>query len=132
LLSKLKQAVLLGTCVLLAIGCQTARVSEPVTAKLAANDEDTQLLFWHTLAERSLASNDDAFHGMLLYVDDKDDCADYNARVATLKGRGMLPADFNEPANAAVRRGTVAVMFARTLQLRGGWAMHVFGPTNPR
>src|SRR5450432_1710337 len=64
---------------------------------------------------------------MLLYLDDHDDCADYAARVALLKQRGLLAGDFNQPHDAAVQRGTIAVMFVKTLKLRGGWAMHVFG-----
>jgi hypothetical protein len=118
-------------CALLA-GCHSAHVADPVTSKLAASDPDTQLMFWHTLAERPMTSNDDALHGMLLYLDEKDDCASYADRVTLLKGRALLPTDFNEPADVAVTRGTVAVMFAQTLHLKGGWALHVFSPRNPR
>lgn len=120
--------LLVGGC-LVAYGCKQAQVEKPVTADIAQSDPDSQLLFWHTLAERPLTSNDDAFHGMLLYLDERDDCPDYAARVALLKQRGLLPASFNQPASAAVERGTVAVMIVKTLSIRGGWAMHVFGPT---
>ena len=125
------KAMLILSCVsmLLAAGCHSAHVASDVTAQLSGNDPDTQLDFWHTLAERPMTSNDDALHGMLLYLDDHDTCADYAARVALLKQRGLLSANFNEPHDAAVQRGTVAVMFVKTLHLHGGWAMHVFGPT---
>ena len=110
-------------------GCHSAHVPNDVTAEIGGNDADTQLNFWHTLADRPLTSNNDAFHGMLLYLDESDSCADYPARLASLKHRGLLPANFNEPADIAVERGTVAVMFVKTLKLKGGWAMHVFGPS---
>ncbi len=90
---------------------------------------DSQLNFWHELANRRLASNDDAFHGVLLDLDGHDKCADYAQRVAALKSRGMLKASFDEPANSAVRRGTLATIIVKILGIRGGWAMHVFGST---
>ncbi|MDB5292925.1 MAG: hypothetical protein JWL69_4166 [Phycisphaerales bacterium] len=108
-------------------GCQASHVAQPLTAKLSGNDPDTQLEFWHALAERHVASNDEAFHGLLLYVDGKDDSADYAARVATLKSRKMLPANFNSPAGNGVQRGVLAVAIVQALHLKGGWVMHVFG-----
>jgi hypothetical protein len=122
--------LILGSlAMLLLAGCHNAKVTDHVTAQLGGNDPDTQLDFWHTLAERPITSNEDAFHGMLLYLDDHDNCADYAARVALLKQGGYLPASFNEPRDLAVKRGTVAMMFVKTLNLHGGWAMHIFGPT---
>ena len=44
---------------------------------------DAQIDFWHELADEPVTTNDDAFHGLLLYVDGKDDSADYAGRVAT-------------------------------------------------
>ncbi len=116
-------------CLLLMTGCQSAHIGKPVTAELGGDDADTQLDFWHTLAERPLTSNDDALHGMLLYLDQTDSSAGYAERVTLLKKRGLLASSFNRPADEAVLRGTVAVMFVKTLSLKGGWAMHVFGPT---
>ena len=106
-------------------GCQTSHVAQPLTAKLSGNDPDTQLEFWHTLAERHVASNDEAFHGLLLYLDGKDDSANYAARVSALKSRKMLPANFNAPADNGVQRGVLAVAIVQALQIKGGWVMHV-------
>jgi len=127
--SKTTTLVGLVSCVLLAAGCQSARVTKPAIAEFGGSDPDAQIDFWHALASRSLTSNDDAMHAMLLYLDDKDDCATYADRVAELKKRRLLHAGFDSPADEAVRRGTVAVMFANALHLRGGWAMHIFGST---
>jgi hypothetical protein len=114
---------------LLCGGCQSVHVHESVLTKFPGSDADSQLSFWHELATRHLTSNDDAFHGLLLYLDSKDDSKNYAERVATLKSRGMLPPSFNDPADVAVKRGNLAVPVAKILEIRGGWAMHVFGPT---
>jgi len=104
-------------------------VPDSVVGKFPGSDADAQLSFWHELANRHLTSNDDAFHGLLLYLDGKDDSANYAQRVATLKSRGLLPNSFAEPADVAVRRGILAIAVAKVLDIHGGWAMHVFGPT---
>jgi hypothetical protein len=111
-----------------AAGCQTARVEDPVTAKLGGDDPDAQLAFWHTLAEQPVTSNDDAFHGLLLYLDGSDAAADYAGRVAALKDRRMLRRSFDEPADRAVSRGTLAVAIARALNLKGGLTMRALSP----
>ena len=85
--------------------------------------------FWHQLAERPVTGNDDAFHGLLLYLDGEDPSQDYAGRVETLKSRGLLPRGFNQPAERAVDRGTLAVAITKALDIKGGWAMRVFGPT---
>ena len=110
-------------------GCQTAMVQSPVTAKYAANDSDSQMNFWHELAARPVTSNDDAFHALLLWVDSKDDAKTYDDRVAALKARGMLAGSFSEPANEAIDRGVLAVAIVKMTGIKGGWVMHVFGPT---
>jgi hypothetical protein len=120
--------LLLALFALLLVGCQSARIGKPVTPELAKNDPDAQLEFWHSLTDQPVASNDEAFHGLLLYADGKDDTASYYARVAELKRRKMIPGDFNQPADAAVQRGTVAVAMCRTLNIKGGLTMRVLGP----
>src|SRR5260221_4449479 len=81
-----------GLLVVMLAGCQSARVQQPAMSKLggdarAANTPEGQIEFWHTLNAQPLASNDDAFHGLLLYFDGKDDSASYAERVKTLKAR---------------------------------------------
>jgi hypothetical protein len=110
-------------------GCQTAHVAHPLTEHLAGNDADSQMEFWHTLADRHVTSNDEAFHGILLFLDGKDDARDYAGRVSTLRGRALLPNGFQGHADDAVERGTLAVIIVKVLNIKGGWAMHVFGPT---
>jgi hypothetical protein len=112
-------------------GCQSARVGRPPLASQltpqAANPPAGQIAFWHALNDVPLATNDDAFHALLLYFDTKDDSADYAGRVRALKSRRWLAGDFNEPADAAVTRGTVAAALARALDFKGGVTMHLLG-----
>jgi hypothetical protein len=110
-------------------GCQSPRAGKPLAKEFAGSDPDAQLNFWHALTDEPIASNDQAFHALLLYVDNKDDSTDYGARVAALKRREMLPAKFASPADAGVTRGTVAVAMMRILNERGGVTTRVFGPS---
>jgi len=112
-------------------GCQTARVDQSLTAELGGSDPDAQLEFWHRLAEQPVTSNDDAFHGLLLFLDSEDPATDYAGRVEALQARGMLRAGFDEPAEQAIARGTLAAALARALNIRGGVLMTLTG-RNPR
>lgn len=110
-------------------GCQSAKVAQPLTQELAGSEPQTQLEFWHTLATRPVTSNDEAFHGLLLYLDQRDDAPDYTGRVGVLQERGLLPMKFNRPADEAVTRGTLAVALVRAMDIKGGLTMRVFGPS---
>ncbi|MAE65666.1 MAG: hypothetical protein CMJ18_15465 [Phycisphaeraceae bacterium] len=104
-------------------------MAEPMAPELLAADEEAQFEFWHTLAMRPITSNNEAFHGLILFIAEQDEADDYEGRVAWLRERDMLPRGFDRPADEAVQRGTVAVVLARYLKLRGGVAMHLLGPT---
>src|SRR5688572_16789794 len=56
-------------------GCQSPRAGKPLAAEHAGSDADAQMEFWHTLTEEPIATNDHAFHGLLLYMDGKDESA---------------------------------------------------------
>jgi hypothetical protein len=121
---------LTGAVLLVGIGgCTAARVDRPLTAELGTDDPDTQLEFWHTLAQQPVTSNDDAFHGLLLFLDGADPATDYAGRVDALKQRRLLPKGFSQPAEQAVDRGTLAVALSRALEIRGGVVMALTGPS---
>lgn len=109
-------------------GCQPTMVQQTVVSKYGANTPEGQLDFWHGLDAAPVASNDDAFHAVLLFADGSDPSTNYDERVAALKSRGMLAKDFNEPANQSVTRGTLAVALLKVLQLKGGLMLHLVGP----
>src|SRR3954468_5476203 len=107
----------LAGCIL--TGCHNARISEPLTRTITGDDANAQLEFWHQLEQRPITCNDDAFHGLLLYLDQSDAAADYPARVSALKSRGILPASFNAPAEESITRGTLAVAISNALKIKG-------------
>src|SRR3954451_21123983 len=94
-------------------GCQAMKPGKPLTPELAGNDPGQQLEFWHSLTTEPVTTNDQAFHGLLLFIDGKDDATDYAGRVYTLKQRQMLPSGFDQPATAPVTRGTLSVGIVR-------------------
>ena len=122
-------AALFGLILLFAAGCQTARVERPLTVELGGNDPEEQLEFWHRLAEQPVTSNDDAFHGLLLFLDGEDPADDYAGRVRALRRRGMLPKGFEQPPEQAVERGTLAVALLKALDIEGGLMLRLLGPT---
>jgi hypothetical protein len=117
-------------------GCgESVQVGEPLTAQLAGDDLDARMEFWHAMSERPVASNDEAFHALLLFFDGQDTAATYEERVATLQERGMLPASFSESAAAAVKRGTLATAIMAGLEIQGGvvyQTLALVGGPNPR
>ena len=112
-------------------GCATAHVRDPLTRSLGASTPQVQSEFWYQLAKRPVASNDEAFHALLLYVDGKDAAADFTGRVAALSARHMLPNGFAGSPDEAVDRGTLAVALDQMLHIRGGLTMQLFG-ASPR
>src|SRR2546426_839843 len=69
--------LLASVCCLLFAGCQSSHLAKPLAPKLAGNDPADQLEFWHALTDEAVASNDQAFHGVLLYLDGKDEASNY-------------------------------------------------------
>lgn len=115
-------------------GCahHNARISQALPEQLYASNAEAQMDFWHTVAERKLTSNDEAFHGLLLYFDGSDPTRSYAERVRLLKSRRMLAATFDRPADEAVTRGTLAIAIARALPIKGGVMMRLTGGADPR
>ena len=125
--SKTPAAVVLG--LVLVTGCQTARVDKPLTRELGGSEPEQQLEFWHQLSDQPVTSNDDAFHGLLLFLDGQDPAQDYAGRVEALKKRRLLGKGFDQPAEQAVQRGTLAVAIVKALDIKGGVTMRILGPT---
>lgn len=124
------QAIILVSLLAFLTGCHGPKVAKPLTQELGNKDDaDNQMEFWHRLGERPMTSNDDAFHGLLLYMDGKDASADYDARVRELKSRKILPSRFDRPADEAVTRGNLAMALIKVTQIRGGVMLMLTGPT---
>jgi hypothetical protein len=112
-------------------GCAPAMVKEPLTPIFykIADPLSAELEFWNGLTTVPVICNDDAFHGLLLFLDEKDPNPDYAARLSVLKSRKLIPSHFDRPANEAVQRGTVAYALLQSLHIHGGWVLTVFGPS---
>lgn len=108
---------------ILSLGCAHAHVRKTLPESSFGKDTDAQLDFWHSLNDVKITTNNEAFHGLLLYFEGSDNSKDYSERLAALKSRHMIPQDFNAPADAAVTRGTLSLAIARGLHLRGGVMM---------
>ncbi|MFG0247981.1 MAG: hypothetical protein ACF8OB_03770 [Phycisphaeraceae bacterium JB051] len=121
---------LLVTCVmaLAMTGCQTAEVTTSLTSQYAGNDMDSQMNFWHSLNDKKLISNDEAFHGVLLMHCGEDHAKNYDERVWRLTEDKLLSADFKGQENEAITRGQLAAVLARILDIKGGVMMRLFGP----
>src|SRR4051812_7773991 len=65
----------LGGSILFLNGCAAPHNGKPVPKELAGSDPNAQVNFWHELTDEPIASNDDAFHALLLFVDGKDDAS---------------------------------------------------------
>lgn len=116
---------------LLLTGCATRIVEQPITNQHGGADADAQMEFWHALYESKVTSYDDAFHGLLLFIDSENVPADYPAKVEALQSRGLLPAGFDRPANEAAQRGDVAVVVINLLKPKRGLLATVL-PHSPR
>lgn len=112
----------------LAVGCQSTRVGQPLAAEAVGSDPESQLRYWHDMADLPVTTNDQAFHGLLLFLDGQDAATDYAGRVKLLQDRRLLPADFDGQAIGPVRRGTLAGAVIRVLEIKGGLSLHVVGP----
>ena len=112
---------------LLATGC--ARTTVDVAQATAYDREDIvqSVEFWHTLPERSAVTNDEGFHGLILFADESDPNETYEQRVDYFKALGWLDESFDEPANLAMQRGTLAKLLAHSMDIDGGVMMRLTG-----
>jgi len=122
---------ILAIAAILLSGCAAGHVAEPVTRHYGASDDNAQFEFWDRLASQPLASNDDTFHALMLYMYQSDPASDYAGRVQILKQKKMLYGQFDRPADEAISRGVLAVAVVEVLKIKGGLMMHLTG-NNPR
>ncbi len=120
--------MIVGIAVLSSAGCQKAIDNRDLASDPSATSTsfDNRMDFWHTLASDRICSNDEAFHGLLLYLEKADQAKNYQERVKLLQDLGMLSSDFNGKPNEAVTRGVVAVAVVKVLEIKGGIFLHLF------
>ncbi len=121
--SRLVPLATLGLLVAILAGCARTVVENPENTNYPADDVSAQLDFWHNLPGRSAVSNDEGFHGVILFFDGADASDSYEQRVADLKQRGWLNEGFDEEPDLAMQRGTLARILVRALDIKGGVMM---------
>jgi hypothetical protein len=106
-------------------GCARTVVENPENTNYPADDVSAQLDFWHNLPGRTAVTNDEGFHGVILFFEGSDTLGSYEARVERLKELGWLNDGFDEEPNLALQRGTLARILVRALDIDGGVMMFV-------
>ncbi|MBX9735433.1 MAG: hypothetical protein K2X32_00780 [Phycisphaerales bacterium] len=109
-------------------GCARTVVVDPLVTTYPADDVQAELAYWHSLPSRSAVSNDEGLHGLILLADTEDAAGSYEARVTLAKERGWLSEGFDEPANLAMQRGSLARSIAVICKIKGGVMMQLTGP----
>ena len=88
-------------------------------------DVDT---FWHDhLVQQAMVTVGEAYRAVLILADGEDQYTDFAAREQALRERGMIRDAWGLQREACIDRGSVAYMVCRTLEIRGGVNMFLFG-----
>lgn len=109
-----------GALAIVLAGCARTVVSDPLRTDYPATDAGAQLDFWHDLPGRTALTNDEGLHGVVLLFDGADPTESYAERLALLKRRGWVAESFDEPADLAMQRGTLARALVKAMDVRGG------------
>ena len=113
---------------LMGTGCQSAIDTNNLGTNPAmmAHGDEANMDFWYALATDRICSNDEAFHGLLIYLEQDNKASTYDERVTYLKSLGMLPDGFKGKPEEAITRGTLAVALIKVLEIKGGIFLHLF------
>ena len=101
-------------------------IESPAAAQFPT-DADT-LDYWDTLELQPVTTNDDALHGLLLFVNTQPPATTWDERVAAAEALGWLEPGKNalEPLESA-QMGLVAVCLCHAIDVQGGLSMRIWG-----
>lgn len=105
--------------------CSRTLVEEPIATDYDRENIVQSVDFWHELPRRSAVTNNEGLHGLILFADGDDPNETYAQRIDYFKALGWLDEDFDEPANLAMQRGTLARALANALEIKGGVMMRL-------
>ena len=93
--------------------------------------EVLETLYFASLMGKRIAYRYDAIMGILIVLGVQEDYLDLDSQVAFLQREGLLPPRYRKSFDPMqpLRRGLVAYMFQQALDIRGGIALHLFGPS---
>ena len=108
-----------------------APAGAPAPASAAPATPTTDAQFFGELAYKDVATAGDSARALVILASEgKETGADFDACRAYLRGRGILPDGWldSAAATAPLGRSHLAVLICRTLGIKGGLWMHLFGP----
>ena len=109
--------------------CSRTTITQPLSTNYAPGDVGAALEFQEAMTTRSAVSNDEGLHAVIELALTGDQMTSYEQRVALAKQEGWLDPDFDEPADLAMQRGTLARAICVALHIKGGIIMRTFGPS---
>jgi hypothetical protein len=117
------------TALVLALGgCAVERTVLEDSAAETLGAPDDELDFWDDLATRSVVTNHDAIHGLLLAAGTTSD-DDFAARLEAARHRGWIGEDENPDPNESASVGMISYAVCDILDIDGGVTMRIFGPS---
>ncbi len=127
---KIKQPVMLLAALWLATvtgcGTQPGLVVSPEAA-LPAQENSAQFL--DRISTQQVVSQNDAFRGLLLLSDGKDQSETFDQRVALLRQRGVIASRWSCRAEKSITRGKLAYMIYQSCNIPGGVILSLTGPS---
>jgi hypothetical protein len=119
-------AVLALLASLVAAGCTRTVLEDSAIDRFAG--PESELDFWDDVSTRSVVTNHDAIHGLLL-VAGETPLVDYEARLAEARRRGWVDGTRRPDENESATVGMIAVAVCDLMGTEGGLTMRVFGPS---
>lgn len=120
---------LLTAMLLLAAGCQPSQPKIAQGQAVLPGGEDSAGFLDRISSQRTITQND-AMRGVWLLVNnDKDDSADFAARVAALRQREIVPDSWSFQADKPLTKGELAYMIYQACRVRGGLTLTLTGPS---
>ena len=99
-------------------GVKGVRAFEDLPVAEGEVASDAQFLF--DLSDKKYCSTDDAYRGMLYFIDGTDTSKDFEERTARLVMHGVVKKSWTHNPHAVATKGEVAYMLVRVLEIRGG------------
>lgn len=123
---------LLGIALVLWSGCTMKRTNLTDTAVDQYPRAEETLDYWDALETQSITTNNDALHGLILFVDGDEGLLEtYPERVARARELGWMGPDGQAPAaNDSATVGLMAVAGCHILDIQGGLSMAIWGRTS--
>ena len=108
--------VSLGSCAPAGVkGVQAFKDLPAAQGKVSSDAE-----FFYELTNKQYCTTDDAYRGVLYFVDGTDSSANFQERAARVQMHGLVKKNWEHNPQAPISKGKVAYMFARALELPGG------------